>query len=211
MPNGGGRSKTGGIKAVTRTRLLALLAPLVLILSACGINSVPAAEEQAKAAWANVEAAQQRRLDVLPSLARVATAASGHERELQIGVAEARTVGRVQLSGEQLSDPAAMQRYAAAQAQVGMIIGRIVQEVPPENRAQQNFSDVIEAIEQANNRINIAIRDYNEAVRQYNTLIRTFPSVIGARVVHGARPLVPYQSQPGADRAPDLDFGNLQK
>jgi LemA protein len=48
-------------------------------------------------------------------------------------------------------------------------------------------------------------------VRQYNTLIRTFPSVIGARVVHGARPLVPYQSQPGADRAPDLDFGNLQK
>jgi LemA protein len=73
---------------VTRTRLLALLAPPSSSSPPGRINSVPAAEEQAKAAWANVEAAQQRRLDVLPSLARVATAASGHERELQIGVAE---------------------------------------------------------------------------------------------------------------------------
>lgn len=195
----------------TRSRIVAVLAPLLVILSACGINSVPAAEEEAKAAWANVQAAQQRRLDVLPSIASTVTASSGHERQLQVGVAEARSQAqRAQASDAQLTDPQAMERHAAAQTQVTAFMGRLIQEVPPENRANQNFRDLIEEIEAANNRITIAVRDYNEAVRRYNTLIRTFPSVIGARVVHGAQPMVPYQAQEGSDRAPDLDFGNLQ-
>jgi LemA protein len=194
---------------LTRTRLLAIFAPILVILSACGINSVPAAEEVAKAKFADVQAAYQRRLDSLPSLAQTVTAASGHERELQIGVAQARTqVQQAPLNPTQLNDPAAVQRYMAAQNQVTAIVGRIVQEVPPENRANQNYRDLMEQIEGSNNRITIALRDYNEAVRQYNTLIRTFPSVIGARVIHGAQPMVPFQAQSGAERAPDLNLGN---
>jgi LemA protein len=194
---------------MTRNRLLAVFAPILLFASACGINSVPAAEEEAKAKWGNVQAAFQRRLDVLPSIARTATAASGHERDLQIGVAEARSQAQQgRLAPDQLTDAGAMQRQAAAQSQVTAMIGRMLQEVPPENRANQNYRDLIEEIESANNRVTIALRDYNEAVRQYNTLIRTFPSSIGASVVHGAEPMVPYQAQNGAERAPELDFGN---
>jgi LemA protein len=194
---------------MTRTRIYALLAPLLLMLAACGINSVPTAEENAKAKWADVQAAFQRRLDVLPSLAQTVTAAGRHERDLQIGVAEARSQAqRNRVGPDQLTDPAAMQRQAAAQTQVTAMIDRMIQEVPPENRANQNYRDMMEQIESANNRITIALRDYNEAVRQYNTLIRTFPSSIGASVVHGAQAMVPYQAQEGADRAPQLDFGN---
>lgn len=196
---------------MTRTRLLAIFAPVLVLLTACGINSVPTAEEQAKAKWADVQAAYQRRMDTLPSLAQTVTAASGHERQLQVGVAEARSqVQRAQITPDQLTDPSAVQRYAAAQNQVTAIVGRMLQEVPPENRANQNYRDLQEQIEGANNRITIALRDYNEAVRAYNTLIRTFPSSIGASVIHGAEAMVPFESQQGADRAPELDFGNQQ-
>jgi LemA protein len=190
---------------MTRTRFLAIFAPILVLLSACGINSVPTAEEQAKAKWADVQAAYQRRLDTLPSLAQTVTAAAGHETELQTGVAEARAgAQRAQIGPDQLTDPAAVQRYAQAQNNVTALVGRMLQEVPPENRANQNFRDLQEQIEGSNNRITIALRDYNEAVRQYNTLIRTFPSSIGASVIHGAEAMVPFEAQQGAAQAPDL-------
>ena len=56
-------------------------------------------------------------------------------------------------------------------------------------------------------RIAISIRAYNEAVRAYNTTIRTFPDAIGARIIHGAQPMTPYQAvTPGAEVAPDVNF-----
>ena len=59
---------------------------------------------------------------------------------------------------------------------------------------------------QTENRINIAIRDYNGAVQSYNTTIRTFPDMIGAKIIHGAKPMVPFEAKAGADDAPKVDF-----
>ena len=50
---------------------LAKMATLIVgtfALASCGINSVPTKEEAAKAAWANVESAYQRRADLIPNL-----------------------------------------------------------------------------------------------------------------------------------------------
>ena len=59
-------------------------------------------------------------------------------------------------------------------------------------------------IEGTENRIQIAVRDYNEAVREYNTRIRTFPDAIGAKLFYGAKPMTPYQAAtPGAEVAPE--------
>ena len=46
----------------------AIVALAALSLTACGINSVPAAEENAKAKWADVEAAFQERANLIPNL-----------------------------------------------------------------------------------------------------------------------------------------------
>ena len=70
--------------------------------------------------------------------------------------------------------------------------------------------DAMSQIEGTNNRITIAIRDYNAAVQAYNTRIRTFPSVIGARIIYGSHPMVPFEATAGANVAPNLDFGNIQ-
>jgi LemA protein len=194
-----------------RSRVFAVLAVLTVFLSACGINSIPRAEEEAKAKWADVQAAYQRRTDTLQTLVNAARASGTHERGLQVGYAQARTgVAAATVSPDQLTDPAALQRFAAAQQGVSNFILRATQEQPPANEANSNWREVITQIEGANNRITVAIRDYNEAVRAYNTRIRTFPSVIGARVIYGSRPLVPFEASTGANVAPNLDFGNMQ-
>jgi LemA protein len=64
-------------------------------------------------------------------------------------------------------------------------------------------------LEGTENRITIAIRDYNSAVQEYNTRIRTFPDAIGAKIFYGAKPVTPYQATtPGAENAPTVSFGN---
>ena len=192
-------------------RPFAFVLSFTILLSACGVNSIPRAEEEAKAKWADLQAAYQRRMDTLPSLAQTVGASSQHERRLQVGVAEARSnVDRAQVGGDQLTDPAAMQRFAEAQRQVSALVIRMIQEMPPENRANENYATLMQQIEGANNRITISIRDYNEAVRAYNTRIRTFPDLIGARIIYGSDPMVPFEAQEGAERAPTLDFGNQQ-
>jgi LemA protein len=194
-----------------RSRVFAVLAVLTVFLSACGINSIPRAEEEAKAAWANVQAAYQRRLDTLPGIVSAARAAGTHETNLQTGYARARSgVDSARITPDQLTDPAAMQRFAAAQQGVSAFIIRATQEAVPTNETAQNWREVQAQIEGANNRITIAIRDYNEKVRAYNTRIRTFPSVIGARIIYGSRSMVPFEATAGANVAPNLDFGNIQ-
>jgi LemA protein len=126
-------------------------------------------------------------------------------------VTEARAgANQVTLTPEQLSDPAAMARYQAAQGQVTVALNRLValQEQYPTLRSQEGFLNLQSQLESTENRITISIRDYNEAVRQYNTTIRTFPDAIGAKIFHGAQPMTPYEAvTPGAEVAPKVNFG----
>jgi LemA protein len=197
---------------MTRTRLFAVFAPLVLLLSACGINSIPTAEEQAKAKWADVQASYQRRASLIPNLVATVRGAAASERAILTEVTEARAnATRITLTPDQLADPAAMQRFAEAQSRLSAAILPLqrLQETYPELRSQGNYSTLMSQLEGTENRINIALRDYNAAVQEYNTTIRTFPAVIGARVIYGAQPMTPFEATtPNADQAPTVDFGN---
>jgi LemA protein len=125
-------------------------------------------------------------------------------------VTEARaSASRITVSGEQLTDPAAMSRFAEAQARLTISLQRL-QEAYPELRTNANFLALQDQLEGTENRITVARRDYNEAVQAYNTEIRTFPGVIGARVIYGSQPMQPYQAEQAAQRAPTVDFGNQQ-
>ena len=188
----------------------ALAAMAALSLAACGINSVPAAEETAKAKWADVEAQFQRRANLIPNLVEVAQGAAENERGILTEVTEARArATSVNVTADDLNDPAKMEQFAAAQGQLGQGIGRLLAsfEAYPQIQSNQNFLALQSQLEGTENRIAVAIRDYNEAVRQYNTTIRTFPDTIGAKIIHGAEPLVPYSAvTEGAEVAPEIDM-----
>ena len=192
-------------------RQFALALPLALV-AGCGVNSVPTAEENAKAKWADVQASYQRRADLIPNLASTVKGAAASERQILTEVANARArATQVQVGPNDLTDPAKMQQYANAQAglSAALVQLRPLQEAYPDLKSQANFSTFMQQLEGTENRVNITIRDYNEAVQAYNTRIRTFPDAIGAKVFYGAKPMTPFQAvTPGANQAPKVDFGS---
>ncbi len=187
----------------------ALVSVAAASLAGCGINSVPAAEEQAKAKWADVQAAFQERANLVPNLAAVAKGAAEQEKAILTGVVEARAKATsIQVSGDDLTDPAKMKAFQDAQSQFSGSLGRLLASVEayPDLKSITNYQMLQSQLEGQENRIRISIRDYNEAVRVYNTTIRTFPDAIGAKVIHGAKPMVPYEATtPGAEAAPSLE------
>ena len=201
---------------MTTTRLMtAFLAPVAIVsLSGCGINSIPTAEEEAKAKWANVQNQYQRRADLIPNLVASVKGAAAQERNVLREVTEARArASQITLNADQLRDPEALRAFSQAQGQLStaLIPLRQLQEAYPDLKSNQNFLALQSQLEGTENRITIARQDYNGAVQAYNTRIRTFPDVIGAKIFYGAEPMVPYQATTAnAEQAPTVDFGNGQ-
>jgi LemA protein len=177
-------------------------------LSGCGLNSVPTAEEAAKARWADVQNEYQRRADLVPNLVATVKAAGSQEKSILVEVTQARAAANnIRVSASDLSDPAKLAAFDRAQGTLGLSLQRM-QEAYPELQSQQGYQTLLAQLEGTENRITIARRDYNTAVQGYNTRIRTFPDAIGAKVFYGAKPLVPFSATtPGADTAPKVDFG----
>lgn len=148
------------------------LAVMALSLSACGINSVPAAEENAKARWADVQSAYQRRADLVPNLVATVGAAAQSETQILTNVTEARArATSINVTTEDLSNPEEFQRFQAAQNQLTQALGqlRTVVENYPQLQSQGRFADLMVALEGSENQINVARVRYNEAVQAYNT------------------------------------------
>lgn len=200
------QSRSGYLK----TARIVLVALAALAVSACGFNSVPTKQEAAKAKWADVQAIFQERANLVPNLAAVAKGAAEQEKAILTGVVEARakaTSVQINPNSGDLSDPAKMQQYSQAQEQLGQSLGRLLVSVEryPDLKSIVNYQMLQTQIEGQENRVRVAIRDYNAAVQDYNTEVRTFPSMIGAKL-RGASPLVPYQAvTPGAEVAPSLE------
>jgi len=189
----------------------ALLAPVAaLALGGCGINSVPTAEENAKAKWADVQNEYQRRADLLPNLVSKVKGYAKQESSVLVGVTEARAKATsIQVSADDLKDPAKIQQFGAAQGQLSAALGRLlsVQEAYPDLKSNTNFLTLQSQLEGTENRITIARRDYNQAVQQYNTLLRTFPKSLGAKVFYGATPMQTFETTaPNAQSAPTVNF-----
>ncbi|ASK88117.1 LemA family protein [Sphingorhabdus sp. SMR4y] len=200
-----------GFKKMLNKLIKILMVPAVaLSLSACGINSVPTAEENAKAKWADVESTYQRRADLIPNLVETVKGFATQEQDTLTAVVEARAKATsIQLSTEDLGDAAKVQEFAAAQGALSQGLGRLMATVEayPDLKSNQNFLALQSQLEGTENRINVARRDYNEAVREYNTTIRTFPDIIGAKIIHGAEPMEPFAAtSEGADEAPEVSF-----
>ena len=186
-----------------------LLLPAVALVAGCGVNSVPTAQEEAKARWADVQNEYQRRADLIPNLVRTVRAAGAQEKGILVEVTQARAAANaVHVSADDLSDPGKVQQFERVQGALGLSLQRL-QEAYPQLQSQEGYKTLQAQLEGTENRITIARRDYNGAVQAYNTRIRTFPDAIGARVIYAAKPLTPFTATtPGSDTAPTVDFGN---
>lgn len=191
-----------------RALRLAVVTLAAASLAACGFNSVPTKQETVNARWGDVQAAFQERANLVPNLAAVVKGAAEQEKEILTNVIDARArATSVQLSSEDLEDPAKVRQFQQAQDQFGQSLGRLLVSVEqyPDLKSIPGYNKLQDQIEGQENRIRITIKDYNEAVRDYNTEVRTFPTMIGA-MMRGAKTKEPYSAvTPGAEVAPDLE------
>jgi LemA protein len=171
---------------------LTLLLLLGSLLSGCGINNIPTYDEQVNSAWSQVENQYQRRADLIPNLVETVKAFARQERETLTDVVEARAKATsIQISAEDLNDPAKMRQFEQAQAQLTGALSRLmaVSERYPDLKSNQNFLTLQSQLEGTENRIAVARRDYIAAVQQYNTEIRTFPGRIWHSLMYSDMPI----------------------
>lgn len=191
-------------------RLIYVLIVFVLLgLSGCGYNTMQANEEAVKAAWGDVEAAYQRRIDLIPNLVEVVKAYAKHERETLTAITEARArVGTIQASKSLLEDPQTFAKFQEAQTAMSSALSRLlaVAENYPDLKANQNFRDLQHQLEGTENRINVARTRYNKAVETFNTSIRVFPNNITNSLLLGLKSKEPFKAEPGAEKAPKVEF-----
>jgi LemA protein len=189
--------------------LCLLLVSLFAGIYGCGYNEMQTKEEAVFAAWGDVEAAYQRRTDLVPNLVEVVKAYATHEKETFTAVTEARAkVGSVQVSKEMLAQPQAVARFQQAQTQLGSALSRllVVAEQYPNLKANQNFLDLQNQLEGTENRINVARVRYNKTVQDFNVSIRVFPnSLTNSLFLHLSRK-EPFKADEGAKNAPKVKF-----
>jgi len=198
------------MKTVTRkiaTFVMGVL--LAATLSGCGYNSIQAKEEAVFASWGDVEAAYQRRADLIPNLVEVVKGYAKHEQETLTAVTEARAkVGSMQVSKDAVNSPQALQQFQQAQSQLSGALSRlmVVVERYPELKANQNFMDLQNQLEGTENRINVARVRYNQTVQDFNVSIRSFPnSLTNSLLLHLSRK-EPFKAEEGAKQAPKVKF-----
>ena len=178
-------------------------------LNGCGYNTIQKNDEAVIAAWGDVEAAYQRRGDLIPSLVKVVKKYAAYEKETLIAVTEARAkVGNVQIGADVLNNPQAMAQFQAAQGSLSSSLSRlmVVVERYPDLKANQNFLDLQHQLEGTENRINVARVRYNDSVRVYNSSIRTFPNKLTNKFLLKLPRREPYKAEAGTEKAPQINL-----
>ena len=196
-------------------RLSMLLAFLgVLLLSGCGYNTLQSQDEQIKAAWAEVLNQFQRRADLVPNLVNTVKGYASHERDVLLGVTNARAkVSSIQATPELINDPQAFQRFQAAQGELSSALSRllVVAENYPQLKADAGFRDLQAQLEGTENRIAVARNRYIKSVQDYNVTVRSFPTNLTAMLFgHKQKPQFTVENERELSKPPTVDFGGAQ-
>jgi LemA protein len=193
--------------------LIAAVVVIVLVglFAMSTYNGLVTSQQAVEAQWGQVQNAYQRRADLIPNLVATVKGAANFEQSTLTQVVEARSrAGQVSAQAAQqiLNDPQKFQQAQQAQDALSSALSRlmVVVERYPELKSVSAFRDLMTQLEGSENRINVERHKFNEAAQDYNTRIRRFPAALFAGLF-GFQPKPYFQSQPGAETAPKVDFG----
>ncbi|MES2354259.1 MAG: LemA family protein [Pseudomonadota bacterium] len=197
-------------------KLFASLALMgVLLASGCGYNTLQAQDEQVKASWSEVVNMYKRRADLVPNLVNTVRGFAQQEKEVLLGVTEARArVGSIQATPELLNNPEAFQKFQQAQGQLTSALSRllVVSERYPDLKSNANFRELQAQLEGTENRIAVARNRYIKSVQEYNTTVRQFPTNLTAKVFGiETKPNFTVDNEKEISDAPKVDFGDQKK
>jgi LemA protein len=191
------------------TRVLIVVA--TLLLGGCGYNSLQSSDEQVKAAWAEVVNQYQRRADLIPNLVNTVKGFAQQEKDVLIGVTEARAKATsIQVTPQSVDDPQKLQQFMQAQREVGGALSRLlaVAENYPQLKSDANFRELQAQLEGTENRIAVARQRFIKATQAFNTMVRQFPVNLTA-MVFGFKPKAQFavEDEKAIAKPPTVDFG----
>ena len=180
---------------------------VILVWAVSSYNGLVKKDVKVAEAWANVETVYQRRADLIPNLVNTVKGYAAHEQETLQAVTEARANATSINIDPATATAEDMERYMAAQQEVGSALGRLIAiaENYPDLKANQNFLELQKQLEGTENRISTERRKYNEAVKEFNTSIRRFPTNLIAGMF-GFEKQAMFEAQEGAEVAPQVEF-----
>ena len=161
-------------------------------------NGLIQMNENVNAQWQQVETQYQRRADLIPNLVSTVQGAANFERTVLNEVTAARS------AWAQASTP---QEQVQAANQLESTISKLllVAEDYPEIQSNQNFLALQDELAGTENRVAVERSRYNNAVRDFNAAIKFFPNnFVAGMLGYSAREY--FQSTPGSENAPEVDF-----
>ncbi len=170
-------------------------------------NGAVEKQETAKAQWANVESAYQRRADLIPNLVNTVKGYASHEKETLEGVINARAKATSTTIDPSNVTPEQMASFQQNQSGLSSALSKlmVVVEKYPDLKANQNFLELQSQLEGTENRINVERNRFNGMVKGYNIMIRKFPGKLLAGIF-GFEPMVLFKAAEGSDVAPTVEF-----
>lgn len=176
----GKASDRGGAPSHSARRLRLVAAMLLASsIAGCGYNRLQELDERARGARSEIEVQLQRRVDVVPNLVETLRGYASLDDEVVTEVADARArLARVVRSGE-------LGSMEEGNAELAGAVNRLMEFVVeyPALRADPGFRLLRSQLEEIEESIVAAGRDYNEAVQQYNAYIKGFPQVMTAKLI----------------------------
>ncbi len=150
-----------------------IILAVVIGIVAYGIviyNTLVKKRQMVREGWSGISVQLQRRSDLIPNLMETVKGYMGHEKEVLENVTALRA--RAQAAGD---NPA---ERAGVEGMLGAALGRlmVVAEAYPDLKASDNFKEFQDALEETEDKLQLARRYYNGAVRAFNTLVESFPS-----------------------------------
>jgi LemA protein len=194
-------------------RLLILV--VASLLGGCGYNQLQSLDEQVKASWSEVINQYQRRADLIPNLVNTVKGFAQQEKDVLIGVTEARAKATsIQVKPEDVDDPAKVQQFMQAQREVGGALARllVVAESYPQLKSDANFRELQAQLEGTENRISVARQRFIKSTQEYNTTVRQFPNNLTA-MMFGYKPKAQFtvEDEKAIAKPPTVDFGSPAK
>jgi LemA protein len=170
-------------------------------------NKIISANQEVQEAWADVENAYQKRLELIPNLVNTVKGYAVHEKSTLTEVTEARAkASGINISPENLSE-ADIAQFEAAQQDLSGALGRlmVVVEQYPDLKANQNFMQLQLELKDIEEQIIVRRDKFNNMVKTYNVMILRFPRNLIAKMF-GFKEIEYFKAVEGADKAPEVEF-----
>jgi len=194
-----------------RKLAVAVAALATLTLAGCGYNTLQSQDEGIKASWSEVLNQYQRRADLVPNLVNTVKGYAAQEEKVLTEVTRARAnVAGIKATPELINDPAAFQKFQAAQGELSGALSRlmVVVESYPNLKSDALFRDLQSQLEGTENRITVSRNRYIKTVQEYNTTVRQFPTNLTAMIFgHDVKPNFAVADEAAVSKPPAVDFG----